>query len=174
MLLSHSGNYPCKYENLKFAANDMIGLKKYWKKLGLTNGYECLRVSYECPCESCECPCESCECLQMPLRILKMLANACYCLQNCCENNENIISRQSFHNTPWTTANAYEHLRMSGDWIRKPIRHHICHCVRAALTARPEVMKLIKIGCRVSKLYHTCVHFRKNRLKYDFKHIDLM
>ena len=36
MLLSHLGEYPCEYENMKFVAkiaeNDMIGLEKYWKK----------------------------------------------------------------------------------------------------------------------------------------------
>ncbi len=80
----------------KFAENDMIGLEKYWKKWGLTNGNEFLRISYE-PYDYltinlpnflrflCEC---YAECLRMPLRILQMLANALRMkrLHNACAN----------------------------------------------------------------------------------------
>jgi hypothetical protein len=104
--------------------------------------------------------CECSECLRMPLRLLRMLANAlanlanaCDCLRKCCENNENIIfarnlatcslimfySQHSLNDREFlrTPTNVWrspcDHCELVANCICMPIRHHIRHCVRAAL-----------------------------------------
>ena len=47
MLLSHCGEYPCEYENLKFAANLSKMIRLSWKNTEKVRPYECLRNSYE-------------------------------------------------------------------------------------------------------------------------------
>ena len=89
MLLSHLAEYPCEYENLKFATNSTKMIRMAKKKM---TPYECLRNSYESlriltnflrtlrflyinlP-NFLRIFCECYKYLRMPLQILRMLAN---------------------------------------------------------------------------------------------------
>ena len=63
-----------------------------------------------------------CKCLTITINALPSIRMSCDCLRKCCENNKNMLSWRilgayvpNIRNRPGTTANAYEHLRMSGD-----------------------------------------------------------
>ncbi len=101
----HSEESPCGHEHFeircKFAENDMICLEKYWKKWGLTNGNECLRISYESLRIIANFLLtlwllnnQFAEFLANPLRMLRMLTNALANLANACERLTNETTTQ--------------------------------------------------------------------------------